>query len=92
KFVGMFLNDKSYEELVTAMKNGDRAAAFRAAHTLKGVCGNLSLDKLFNSASELTELLRPESDVIPEGAEALLANVTRDFETTVDAIKKFLEA
>ena len=33
-------------------------AAFSAAHTLKGVCGNLSMKRMFDIASEMTEFLR----------------------------------
>ena len=32
--------------------------AFRAAHTLKGVCMNLGFDHLYNPSFEITESLR----------------------------------
>ena len=46
KFVLKFLNDKSHELLVTSMEAGNYEEAFRAAHTIKGVCQNLSFTKL----------------------------------------------
>lgn len=90
RFTGAFLKDPSFEELCGAMDVGNRAAAFRAAHTLKGVCANLGLEKLRQSASELTEVLRPEADAIPAPAVSLLDEVKRDYQTAVDTISEML--
>lgn len=87
KFVRKFLDDQSYAELTAAMAAGDHDVAFRAAHTLKGVAANLSFTKLRASSSELTELLRTPADTIPAKAFPLLEAVTRDYETTVAAIR-----
>ena len=38
KFVLKFLNDKSYELLEASLKEENYEDAFRAAHTIKGVC------------------------------------------------------
>lgn len=65
RFITKFLDDGSFSELCRTMESGQRAEAFRAAHTLKGVCANLCFDRLLASASQLTELLRPETDTIP---------------------------
>ena len=92
KFVAKFLEDGSFAELRQAMQSGQREAAFRAAHTLKGVCANLSFTKLLASASRLTELLRPEADVIPAEAAALLETVAQDYELTVSTIRVYLDS
>ena len=92
KFITKFLADDSYANLSVAMQAGNREEAFRAAHTLKGVSANLCLGKLLDSASRLTEVLRPESDAIPDGAVALFAEVSRDYQLTTDAIRAFLAA
>ena len=92
KFITKFLDDSSFAELCQAMQEGEREKAFRAAHTLKGVSANLSFNKLLSSSSELTELLRPETDTIPEGVEELLEEVKRDYELTVGAIRAYLES
>ena len=92
KFIAKFLDDRSFPDLQTALEEGSRKRAFRAAHTLKGVCGNLSLSKLMNSASKLTELLRPETEAIPEGADVLFEEVRNDYELTVSAIRSFLDS
>ena len=53
-----FLNDVSYEQLKAAIDNKDCEAAFKAAHTLKGVAGNLSMKKLAKTVSDMTEEFR----------------------------------
>lgn len=90
KFVAKFPDDRSFAELCLSMQNGERTEAFRAAHTLKGVCANLGFDRLLSSADQLTELLRPESETIPQNAFSLLEDVKKDYELTVDAIRTYL--
>ena len=90
KFITKFLDDGTYRELCQAMEQGDRELAFRAAHTLKGVCANLGLEQLRASASCLTETLRPQSDTIPAEAGAQLEQVRGDYRLTVDTIRAFL--
>lgn len=68
KFVRKFPKDPSFVQLTAAMSAGDRDAAFRAAHTLKGVAANLSFSCLYASTAELTELLRAPTDTIPPEA------------------------
>lgn len=92
RFITKFLDDGSYAELSQAMASGQREQAFRAAHTLKGVCANLSFTKLLRSASALTDLLRQESDAISESAAAALTDVTRDYSQTISAIRAYLES
>jgi chemotaxis protein histidine kinase CheA len=66
KFVLRFPKDGSYTELISGLDYKDYEQAFRAAHTLKGVCVNLGFGNLYNSASSMTEELRkrtaPSSD------------------------------
>ena len=45
RFITKFLDDSSYSELCCALEEGQREEAFRAAHTLKGVCANLGFGK-----------------------------------------------
>lgn len=84
KFVLKFLNDASYENLVKSMNEGNIEDAFREAHTLKGVCQNLSFDRLFESSNAITEALR-DGDTVK--ASELLPKVEEDYKQTVDAIK-----
>ena len=58
KFTRMFAEDPSYGELEASLASDNLRDAFRAAHTLKGVCLNLSFTGLFQSVDAVTELLR----------------------------------
>ena len=46
KFVYKFLDDKSFHLFEASMGNKDYEEAFRAVHTLKGICQNLSFTRL----------------------------------------------
>lgn len=86
KFVLKFPDDGSFTTLSESLKNGDSETAFRAAHTLKGVCQNLGFDRLFKSSSEITEAFR---DNRLEDAATLFPQVESDYKITVAAIEKF---
>ena len=47
RFLNKFLADPNYAALCAAVERRDEAAALTASHTLKGVCGNLSMTELF---------------------------------------------
>ena len=91
KFIIKFLSDSSYPMLCAAMAAGQRAEAFRAAHTVKGICQNLGFGNLLRSVEPLTELLRPLTEGIPDGAAALLSQVQKDYDGTVLAIQTYLQ-
>ena len=71
KFTFMFLEDQSYLQLKQALKDKNYEDAFRSAHTLKGVCQNLSFDRLYEVSHELTELLRDRTGEQPGIPEAM---------------------
>lgn len=82
----MLPRDNSCELLLTALREGDAATAFRAVHTLKGTALNLSLNGLAAACNTLTELLRGK-DEIPAEAEPLALAVSREYERAIDALK-----
>ena len=47
RFTLKFLEDQSYLQLKQTLENKNYEDAFRSAHTLKGVCQNLSFDRLY---------------------------------------------
>ncbi len=62
RVLGMLPNDKSLEKLGAAIDSGDLDSAFEAAHTLKGVAGNLGLTSLFDAVNAIVEPLRARED------------------------------
>ena len=90
KFLSRVVSDGSYQLLVDSIASGNVDEAFRAAHTLKGVCMNLSITKFAESSSTLTEFLR-EKRVINDELTPLLEQVKADYELTIGCIKQLLE-
>ena len=84
KFALKFLNDNSYSNLEDALADGNVENAFRAAHTLKGVCLNLGFDNLYKVSSDITEILRTGELT---GTKDAFENVKEQYNITVNAIK-----
>ena len=61
RFLQQFPEDGNFVRLVEAMDAQDWAAAEAASHTLKGLCGNLSIDLLFRLLSLQVAALRGEN-------------------------------
>lgn len=89
KFVLKFLSDQSYDLLCASMEAKNYEEAFRAAHTIKGVCQNLSFTALGKCSSALSEALR--NGYTPE-ADGLAEQVKAEYRQTVEAIQAFQEA
>ena len=66
-----------------AAQDGEKA--FRAAHTLKGVCLNLGFTELYKVSAELTEVLRGRETA---GSDELYAQVKEQYTTLTDAIRE----
>ena len=85
RFVSKFPNDQSFAALKQAIADGERETAFRAAHTIKGLCLNLGFGKLLASSEALTEALRNE---MPDNVNELFEKVSEDYALTMDAVEK----
>ena len=83
KFVIKFLKDPSFQDLTAAIEKSDAESAFRAAHTLKGICLNLGFDNLYKPSEALTEKLRGGE---LNGYETLYDEVKEQYDKTVEAI------
>ena len=70
------------------MQQEDYENAFRAAHSIKGVCQNLGFLKLSQSSSALTEALRGGKN---QDTTELERQVREDYERTVQGIKAMQE-
>ncbi len=87
RFLKKFIQDKSYQDLVTAIENRDVDGAFAAAHTLKGVSANFSMDTLFHAVGEQTEALR-NKDL--ETGIKMMPEVTKQYENMISVINEVL--
>lgn len=88
RFALKFLDDPSYSNLVKAVEEQNAEEAFRAAHTLKGICLNLGLDRLYKVSAELTEKLRGKELVDYEEA---YREVQKEYQNTINAIRTMAE-
>lgn len=85
KFVLKFLDDGNFKLLCQSMSDGRQEEAFRAAHTIKGMCQNLSFRALGKSSGRLTEALRAGEG----GTQELLERVIEDYRVTEEAIRAY---
>jgi HPt (histidine-containing phosphotransfer) domain-containing protein len=90
RFLPKILKDPSYDLLCTSLEKKDVKEAFRAAHTLKGVCQNLALTKLAGSTCEIVELLRNREEY-GEDLEPALEKVKADYAQMSDCINRLIE-
>ena len=63
KLIGKVIDDKNFQMLEDAVASKDLDKAFDAAHSLKGVLGNLALTPVYQPVYEITELLRERIDI-----------------------------
>jgi len=88
KFLKRFLEDKTFEQLTQAIAGKDAEAGFHAAHTLKGVAGNLGLGALFNAISPMVEVLRGSD---PGSAGAMFEEVSVQYALAIQTIQTISE-
>ena len=85
KLVKKFETDTSFKELEEGLKEKDIEKAFRAAHTLKGVCLNLGFKQLTTDSINITEILRAGSF---DNTEKLFVKLKQEYNHTIEVIKK----
>ena len=84
RLLGRFLEDGSFSALGAALERGDQEGAVTAAHTLKGVCGNLSMTALFGLFTSQVAALR-EGDLA--GAGRLMEEIGPAYSAVTAAIR-----
>lgn len=84
RFLKRFLDDANYGRLSAAIEAGDAGAALTASHTLKGVCGNLSMQILFDLLTRQVAALRADDFA---DAAALMPEITAAYTQVTDAIR-----
>lgn len=89
KFIYKFLDDKSYSLFETSIDNKEYDEALRAVHTIKGICQNLSFDRLFESSNLVTQALK-ENDY--DKAIEMRPQLSKDYEQTIRAIEEYKQS
>ena len=84
RFLIKFPEDTCYADLRRALTEGNGEEAFRAAHSLKGICMNLGFSSLYRSVNALTEELR-SGQIRPE-ALSLSGQVQEDYDAVIQSI------
>lgn len=84
RFLTKFLADPNYDRLCRAVADRDEAAALTAAHTLKGVCGNLSMTALFETLTAQVAEFRAGDWAAAAGR---MPAVTRAYQQAARAIR-----
>lgn len=62
RFLDMLFQDENLQRLKESLECNDIQSAFDAAHTLKGVVGNMGLVPLFDAVNEIVEPLRQKEN------------------------------
>lgn len=63
KYLKKFLNTNEFHNISEQITEKKYVEAFKTAHALKGMLGNLSMTKCYNAVSKLTEILRDSSNI-----------------------------
>ena len=86
KFLLKFPQDASYDLLINSLDNANFDEAFRAAHTIKGICQNLSFTNLYESSS-ITTLALKENDC--QKAAESMPQLSEDYHRIINAIQMY---
>lgn len=58
RFLVKFLKDENFNHLIASISADDKEGALQYSHTLKGVCGNLGMNELFQNMEEMVCISR----------------------------------
>ncbi len=86
KTLSLFLEDTNFQNLLTHLQTENFSEAYKASHTLKGLCGNLSFTHLFELFSALCIALQ-EKNI--ETITSLIPSIIEKHSKLIQAIKKW---
>ncbi len=86
-FIKKFTEDATFAELKSAFSSKDSAACEMASHTLKGMCGNLSLTELYALFTKQVNLIRA-GDM--DGAYGMMQNISAVYGNAVALMTEWL--
>ncbi len=82
-----FPKDPYFSRLCEAITQKNVETAFEAAHALKGIVGNLSMNRMYDDLVPLVEQLRGGS---MEGADELLYVIRQDYNAVIEAVEQMM--
>ena len=89
KYLKLFLKEESFGVLKKAFEEDNMEEAFKACHTLKGICANMSFTKLETLSKQITEDLRHMENV--EDAKATFPKLREQYDLIITNINKYFE-
>lgn len=84
KYLLRFADDDNYQKLCRSMEKEDCKSAFMAAHTLKGVCGNLSITRM-------EQLLRNQVEYLRNGDLKKASNMMEPLEKEYESVRNAID-
>lgn len=88
KFLLKFLDDENFSKIFPALSQDDFETALNAAHTLKGISGNLGMMELFDLCSEMVSSIRGNNyDNAKSIFEPLKSAYTKIYDVISEAVK-----
>ena len=84
RLLAKFADSPQLHQLEVALGQGDGQAVVAAAHTLKGVCGNLSITPLYQLFTRQVDTFRAGD---PQGAAAMMGEIAEQFDLAARAIQ-----
>ncbi len=88
RFMYRFVENENYTALQRAIRTSDWKSACEAAHTLKGMSGNLSMKDLFELFTQQVALFRAGEN---DKACGLMDRISAKYESTMNHVNKWLE-
>ena len=85
RFLKKFLEDSNYHDLLAAISSGDSEGALKSSHTLKGICGNLSMNHLFDLLTRQVSLFREQRW---KEATEMMSDITESYINITQAIRR----
>ena len=84
RFLKKFLADENYGKLTEAAESGAAGDMLAASHTLKGICGNLAFETLFDLFTRQVQTLR---DGDTQAAVDMMPEITEEYGKVTEAIR-----
>ena len=88
RFVLKFKDSNPYPELIDAYRSHDVVRLFEAAHSMKGVVGNLSLSKLYEASSNICEVTRYKNVFNEEEIGPLMQIMVQEYDKTINCLNE----